>query len=354
MGAVRKSCGSAKDLGIELVGRNKIGAGEQVGELRDNRAQLGISHGARAEPLPQLFLTAPIGEVEQSVLVDTKEGSLQYRGKCQVILRQQQKPTQGDQILHGELLGQDQPVGAGHRDVALLQRTQQLADKLVAAPYQHHDIAGANWAAAGLEHLSVIEPASYGGCDRKRKPCAGLGDALACDRQRDRVGRLFRLRQYRRPDLDEPRMPGTGRNVANLAAFEGYAVMRCLMPENHVDRMQYRLGRPKRDIEGHDPPILSGGSDALFEIPPHRHESARVGALKTVDRLLCVPDGKNRAVVTAGTVAGEELPGECRGDFPLLRVGVLRFVDQDVIETAIQLEENPRRRLAPPKQLECL
>ena len=54
----------------------------------------------RTEPLPQLFLTAPIGEVEQRVLVDAKEGALQYRGKCQVIFGQQKKPAQSDQILH--------------------------------------------------------------------------------------------------------------------------------------------------------------------------------------------------------------------------------------------------------------
>ena len=73
-------------------------------------------------------------------------------------------------------------------------------------------------------------------------------------------------------------------------------------------------------------------------MPPHPQEGVRVGALKAVDRLLCVTDGKNCAGAVARAVAGEKLFGERGYDLPLLGVGVLRFVDQYVVEPAVELK----------------
>src|SRR5216684_8663787 len=105
-------------------------------------------------------------------------------------------------------------------------------------------------------------------------------------------------------------MPGASRDVTNLAAVEGDAVMRGLMPKDRVDRPQHRLGRAERDLERHDPPILAGLNDPLFEVPAHRQKGARIGALKTVDRLFRITDGKDRAQAIAGAFTGKELLGE--------------------------------------------
>ena len=75
-------------------------------------------------------------------------------GEGQIVFRQQQKPAERDQILHRHLLGQHQPVGAGDRNTALFQRAQQVADKLVAAAHQHHDVAGPQCAVARLQTLA--------------------------------------------------------------------------------------------------------------------------------------------------------------------------------------------------------
>ncbi len=55
-----------------------------------------------------------------------------------------------------------------------------------------------------------------------------------------------------------------------------------------------------------------------------------------------------------GALAGEELLGERGDDLPLLGVGVLRLVDQDVVEPAIELEQHPGRDAGPPQQVERL
>src|SRR5215813_7708900 len=103
------------ELYAEILG---AGGGQPLG----HRAQLLL--GARAQPMPQ-FLPAPsVGEIEQRAIIDTEERALQYRCKRQIVLRQEQKSAQCDQVLHGELFSQDQPVGPGDRDAALLQSAQ--------------------------------------------------------------------------------------------------------------------------------------------------------------------------------------------------------------------------------------
>ncbi len=89
-------------------------------------------------------------------------------------------------------------------------------------------------------------------------------------------------------------------------------------------------------------------------MPPHRDKLARIGALKAVDRLLGIADREDRADALAPALAGEELLGQCRDDLPLLRIGVLRLVDQDVVEPAIELEQNPRGNPRPLQQFERL
>ncbi len=75
----------------------------------------------------------------------------------------------------------------------------------------------------------------------------------------------------------------------------------------------------------------------------HAMEGFRIGALEAVDRLLDVADREDRARLLARAGAGEEFLGQCRDDLPLLRAGVLRLVDQDVVEAAVELEQHPGR-----------
>ena len=264
----------------------------------------------------------------------------------------QQEAAERDQVLDGELIGQDEPVGSGNRDAALFQRPQQVADKLVAAAHQHHDVAGAHRAAARLQSLARFEPSPDRRGDGAGDPGARLGDAMTGDRQRRGIGRLLRERDRRRATARPARMAGAGREMTYFGAVERDPVMRRRVPKNGVDGAQHRLGRAERDLQRHDAPVLPGGVDARLEMTAHLEEGARIGPLKAVDRLFCVADREYRAQAIARALAGKEFFGERGDDLPLLGVGVLSLVDQNVIEAAIELEQYPRRNSGAPQQVQ--
>ena len=83
----------------------------------------------------------------------------------------------------------------------------------------------------------------------------------------------------------------------------------------------------------------------------HAREGVRVGALEAVDRLLGVADREDRARAFARAFADEELLGQGLDHLPLLRVGVLGLVDQDMVEAAVQLEQHPGGRAVALEQV---
>src|SRR5215471_20998717 len=290
-----------------------------------------------------MCVTAPMGQIEQSLFIDSEQRTFEHGGQCEVVVGKQQKPAKSRQILHRQLLGQDQAVSAGDRDAPLLERAQQFADEFVSPPHQHYHVAGTDRTAACPQRLTAIEPTFDRRRDRLRKTSAGFGDAAGDYRQCREIAILVGSRLHRRPQLDEPGLAGARSYMVDPTAVQRYSVICDLAPENRVDGLQYRLGRAKRDLQWHHPPFLLGRGDALFEMPPHAPEGMRVGSLKAVDRLLCVTDSKNCAGAVARTFTGEKLFGERGHDLPLLGVGVLCFVDQYVVEPAVELKQYPGR-----------
>ena len=108
-------------------------------------------------------------------------------------------------------------------------------------------------------------------------------------------------------------------------------------------------GGAEGDVEGNALPALAGAADALSELDAGAGELVAVSALERVDALLRVADGEEgavegfvgRFVLGAGAEAGEELVGETVGDVPLLGGGVLDFVEQEMIDAAVELVEDP-------------
>src|SRR5262249_45346263 len=68
-------------------------------------------------------------------------------------------------------------------------------------------------------------------------------------------------------------------------------------------------------------------------------------ALEREDRLLLVADRENRAPDEARAGAREKFAREPPDDLPLLRAGVLRFIDQHVVDALIELVVDPGRPL---------
>src|SRR3546814_12457159 len=98
----------------------------------------------------------------------------------------------------------------------------------------------------------------------------------------------------------------------------------------------------------------------LAEEVAHALELGGVGALEGIDRLLGIAYGKDRAhglglraphTILVRTHAGEEIAGQPFDDAPLLRTGVLRLVDQQVIEAPVQLAQHPGDTALPPPHI---
>src|SRR5258708_19898025 len=80
---------------------------------------------------------------------------------------------------------------------------------------------------------------------------------------------------------------------------------------------------------------------------PLFRELARRGALERKDRLLLVADREDRAGdAVARAFAGSEFGDDMRNDIPLPGAGVLRLVDQHMIDAAVELVMHPTRRHA--------
>ena len=85
---------------------------------------------------------------------------------------------------------------------------------------------------------------------------------------------------------------------------------------------------------------------------PRSFEGGRIGALETEDRLLAVAHHKQRAVRNlAAAGSGKELLRQRADDLPLGQAGILRFVDKDMLDAAVKLEQNPLRRCLIDKQV---
>src|SRR5581483_11056996 len=107
--------------------------------------------------------------------------------------------------------------------------------------------------------------------------------------------------------------------------------------------VQHDLARSERMGKLHETEFLIAASAKRIECAAHGVELTRGCALKRKNRLLLVADGKDRALDCARAGPGEKLVDQPADDAPLLRAGVLRLVDQHVIDAEVELVVHPRR-----------
>src|SRR5882757_8281156 len=79
-----------------------------------------------------------------------------------------------DQVLHGDMAGQAEPVSARNRDLTVFQAARQRMDKTVALAHQDENVAGRQPAAFAFDDLAVAQPVLDG-----RRDMLGHGTAGA-------------------------------------------------------------------------------------------------------------------------------------------------------------------------------
>ena len=172
-------------------------------------------------------------------------------------------------------------------------------------------------------------------CRRLRKsPFDGFGERLARV-----VGFLF----FQFPNFDQSPLIFAEGNVRRVFVGGDDAVAGNGRPQNQIDRVNDGLNGTKRNIHRHVVPFFSGSFDLLFEKQAHAFEFFGNRALKAENRLFFIADGKDRPVLRFASRSGEKFVRQSFDDRPLVGAGVLRFVNQNVIDAAVQLEQNPRR-----------
>ncbi len=95
--------------------------------------------------------------------------------------------------------------------------------------------------------------------------------------------------------------------------------------------------------EGHVFQVLIDAPAERRENAAHGVELARRRALEREDGLLLVADREDGSLDRAGAGTGEEFGGQQPDDLPLLRAGVLRLVDQHVVDALVELVVHPGR-----------
>ena len=86
--------------------------------------------------------------------------------------------------------------------------------------------------------------------------------------------------------------------------------------------------------------LLCGEKPALKR-PLFFVKGGNIGTLKGIDRLLFITHHEQRAPAGPGTLTRGKFGGEAFDHRPLFGSGVLRLIDQNVVDAAIQPEQNP-------------
>ena len=180
--------------------------------------------------------------------------------------------------------------------------------------------------------MSAIRPARIPADHRLRTRRA----ASANPRGRAASPRRWSATARRRPSSGADRFVNGVRLAA--AATPRHAASRL---ESLVDGCENGRGRAKGEIERHGLERKLRVTMALVEEAPHLRELLRRRALEGEDRLLLVADGEDGPPGGTRARAGEELRRQGGDDAPLLGRGVLRFVDEQVVEPVIELPQYP-------------
>ena len=258
------------------------------------------------------------------------------------------KRPSAKQVLEGDVLGEQQPVGAADGHASPLQRPDDLVEQGVAAAHQDQHVAVAHRPAAcrcacrppsrrgrpsasiapAMRRASFLLALSGGSASTGAQGSVSLGLARSPPAARGRPSR--RGRASATWLIGKAALPAGFRPAAASGGVE-----------HRVDERQHLRRRAPALQQRHlqEPPARA--ADQRAEALRLDRQPLRRRALEREDRLLLVAHREHGAMALAGALADEELGGQSAQDVPLLGGGVLRLVEQHVVDAAVELEEHP-------------
>ena len=286
---------------------------------------------------------------QQIVIVEADQRCLQHNGKRQIVIGQQGGPAGGDQVHHRNVLGQLQPVGPGHRHLRLLQGADHRLEERPAAAHQNHHVAGADRAAPArlLVFYAFARVRRDQGRDFRCDPFGHHDRRVAGVALVERHFPVARLRcliaLHHRPELDHAGqviLPGL---VHRLRPVGRQPVVMILDGKHAVDRVENALAGPEGALEFDKGELLLRLQHAPLDVAAHRVEGTRLRTLEGEDRLLLVADREEGAMHVALSRAVGEFMRDGFQNVPLIGRGVLRLVDENMVDAAVELVQHPAR-----------
>ena len=336
-----------------------VGAREQLLQLFARFHDEGIAGIAQMPPQAQVLVARDMRE--QIVLRPSHQRRGQEVRQRQIVERLRGEPQRRHQVLDRQRRAQPQPVHPGDRDTLGVQFRHDLPRKLAALAQQDHDVAGRRFPVDALckhERLFAAGPAPhlFGNLFRQQRVVRGQPVLFALVRLFHRRGRRHRL-----PQGDEAAIPFADVIGHGLVQSERLVSERM---DRAIDETQHRL---RRAVGAPEVEVAPAGLAAVFA--QILDMAARVGdtlgdlalgpgevlgarALEPEDRLLVIADGEDRPQpVPARALSAEEIVDQRIDDVPLSRIGILRLVDQDVVELPVELVADPVGRDAVLEQM---
>ncbi len=83
-------------------------------------------------------------DCEQIVIIEIEDRTFEHGRERQIVFRQRQEIAEDHQVLHRDLIGQRDPVGARDGDATPLQRGDHRHRERIALAHEDQDVAGAD------------------------------------------------------------------------------------------------------------------------------------------------------------------------------------------------------------------
>ena len=303
------------------------------------------------ERRPQARVAALVGEREQRILVEPDQRALEHRGQRQVVARQQAEFAERDQVHDRELLGQHHAVDPRHRHAARLEGAEQVIDEGPAAAHQHQHVAGPDRAAAGLQPAvaafgrRLLRPPGHAVRDERRQTRGRVVGLLALHRQRPWLGGS-RSSGVTTGGHSSTRPPAPTRCTWwRMGTASAVTPARASGRANTASTAASTAPVERKDsAKGSDSHGLSAASARLWNCR-WAAASARASApWKLKIDCFSSPTAKRVRGAARAPSPAKNSSANAAITAHWVGAGVLRLVDQQVVEAAVELVEHPGAR----------